>query len=293
MSSQSLAREHYSRTDVQREIADFCAGRWVAAHCIGEKGEGELVFRRYFKGKPLAINGVSDFQELLRRLNFKVRTFYASANKYRSFKSVEDLYTPSNVIGCTPTWDVDSTLSNWRETIAVAKEIAAFLESQGLRNSVYVKWSGNGCHVHIHEEAFSENIFGKAHPLDVAFAVVEYVNMKVLPKILESLKVRDIRVENRMDAGRVFTCPLSLHRELDVVCVCMKPNDLESFSPEWIQPNSFRHNTRWRERTMGEADGLALKAYEAVGGYPAFTSVRRRRRRKSFDQQIAEWLQRF
>lgn len=288
MNSQSLAREHYSRVDVQKEIADFCDGRWVAAHCTTEKGE--LVFRRYFRGKPLAVSNIGDLQELLREMNFQARALYASANKYRSLSRVEDVHTLSNVVGCTPTWDVDSTLENWQKTIAVAEHITAFLENEGVKDSVYVKWSGNGCHIHIHEEAISENALVKAHPLDLAYAIVEYVNLHVLPKISESLDVENVHVENRMDAGRVFTCPLSLHRELDVVCVCIKPNELDSFSPEWIQPHSFRHNPRWREHVKGEADILALKAYETVGGYQVST-VRKRRKRKSLDQQIIEWLQ--
>ncbi|MEM2440410.1 MAG: hypothetical protein QW493_04260 [Candidatus Bathyarchaeia archaeon] len=288
MKSQNLTREHYSKPEVQREIVDFCNRRWVAIHCIGEKGE--LIFRRCFRGKPLAVNEASDLQELLKRMNFQVRTFYASVNKYHSVNSVKEVYTLSNVVGCTPTWDVDGTLQNWQKTVAAAKQIIAFLESEGVRDSVYVKWSGNGCHIHVHEGAFSEEALGKAHPLDLAYAIVEYVNIHVLPKIYESLNAEDVRVENRMDAGRVFTCPLSLHRELDVVCVCMKPNELDSFSPEWIQPSNFRHNTRWRIFKKGEADKLALKAYETVGSYPASTT-RKRWKRKSLDQQIIEWLQ--
>lgn len=290
MNSQSLIREHYSRADVQREIVDFCVGRWVATHCINE--EGELVFRRYFKGKPLAVNGTVDLQRLLEKVDFKVRTIYASANKYLSVKSAEDVYTPTNVIRCMPTWDVDGTLQNWQKTVAVAKQIVAFLESEGVKDSVYVKWSGNGCHIHIHEEAVSENALSKAHPLDLAYAIVEYVNLHVLPRCYEGLNSGGVRVENRMDAGRVFTCPLSLHRELDVVCICMKPNELDHFSPEWIEPSNFRHNHAWRNFKKGETDALATKAYETVGGYP---SLSRRRKPKSerLDQQINKWLQKF
>ncbi|MEM0057329.1 MAG: hypothetical protein QXG58_01280 [Candidatus Bathyarchaeia archaeon] len=289
MSSLSLAREHYSRLEVQREIVDFCSGRWVAAHCTNEKGE--LIFRRYFKGKPLAVDSLDNLQKLLEKMNFRVRTFYASANKYRSVNSAKDVQTLSNVIRCTPTWDVDSALRDWQKTVAVAKQIIAFLESESVRESVYVKWSGNGCHIHIHEGAFSESVLGKAHPLDLAYAIVEYVNLNVLPKFSGELNVEDIRVENRMDAGRVFTCPLSLHRELDVVCVCLKPNELDEFSPEWIQPNSFRHNPKWREFREGEADELALKTYEIVGSYPA-SPAGKKRKRKSLDQQIIDWLKR-
>jgi hypothetical protein len=288
-SPQKLASEHYSRAEVQREITEFCKGRWMATHCIDDSGR--LVFRRYIGGKPMAIKSENDFVKLLKRLSNRARAFYATANKYPTIERVEDVDL-SNAYLCTPTWDIDGTLQNWRKTVAVAREIIAILESEGVKESVYVKWSGNGCHIHIHEQAISENVLSKAHPLDFAYAIVEYINIKALPKIIESLKAESIQVENRMDAGRVFTCPLSFHRQLDVVCICLKPNELDDFSPEWIQPSKFKHNPAWRNFKKGEADTLAMKAYETVGGYPA-PSRREKLKGKRLDQQINEWLRKF
>lgn len=289
LNPQDLAIEHYSRAEVQREIAEFCKGRWMAAHCIDKSGK--LVFRRYLGGKPMAIKNEEEFATLLKRLKNTARTFYATANKYPTIERIEDIDL-SKAYLCTPTWDIDGTLQNWRETIAVAREILSILEEEGVKNSVYVKWSGNGCHIHIHEEAISEAVIGKAHPLDFAYAIVEYINLKAVPKIIESIKTESVKVENRMDAGRVFTCPLSLHRQLDVVCVCLKPTEIDDFSPEWIQPTNFKHNPTWRNFKKGEADALALKAYETVGGYPA--PLRKGKpKSKRLDQQINEWLKKF
>jgi hypothetical protein len=286
---QNLAVEHYSRAEVQKEIAEFCKGRWMAAHCIAESGK--LVFRRYLGGKPMAIRSEEEFATLLKRLRGLARAFYATANKYPVLERVEDVDF-SKAYLCTPTWDIDGKLQNWRETIAAASEILSILESEGVKKSVYVKWSGNGCHIHIHEEAISEAIISKAHPLDFAYAIVEYVNAKAVPKIIESLKAESVKVENRMDAGRVFTCPLSLHRQLDVVCVCLKPNQMDDFSPDWIKPSNFRHNPAWRDCQKGEADTLAIKAYQTVGGYPAPLG-RGKPKSKRLDQQINEWLKKF
>ncbi|MEM2104468.1 MAG: hypothetical protein QW717_06225 [Candidatus Bathyarchaeia archaeon] len=238
----------------------------------------------------MTIKGVDDVSKLLEMLNFQVRSIYATANKYNSLNSVEGFSNPSNIARCTPTWDIDSLLPNWRETLAVAKHIVAFLEGEGVQNSVYLKWSGNGCHIHIHEEAISETALSKAHPLDLAYALVEYVNINVLREIDEKLNVKGLNVENRMDVGRVFTCPLSLHRNLDVICICLKPNEIDSFSLEWIQPESFRHNTHWRDFVSGEADKLALKAYETVGGY-SMLKAGKKRATKRLNQQINKWLQ--
>lgn len=119
--------------------------------------------------------------------------------------------------------------------------------------------------------------------------MVEYVRIRLEAEMVEELTSWGVRVENKMDLGRVFTCPLSLHRTLDVVCVCMKPQELEEFSPEWIRPEKFRHNYDWRDFKKGEADELALKSLEYIGGYPL---IRRRKTRKTkkIDQQIMEWL---
>ncbi len=285
-SFQGIAEEHYKRLDVQREILDFCRDRWVAVHCTD--AGGNLIFRRYFKGKPITLEALKDFSILFKGLG-NVRSIYATANKYHKIKSREDVYALSNVHLCTPTWDVDGEFSNWRETIAVTRQLISIIEKEGVQKSVYAKWSGNGCHIHISEEAFSENSLCKAHPLDLAYATVEYVKLKFTSEKSDTLKMENTVIENRMDPGRVFTVPLSLHRTLNAVCICMKPNELDSFSPEWTQPSRFKHNPNWREAEKGEADELALKAYQNIGGYPLKRPINRRKA-KRLDQQISEWL---
>jgi len=189
-----------------------------------------------------------------------------------------------------PTWDIDGILSNWNETITIAKEIVSFLDNRGIEKSIYLKWSGNGCHIHINEEAFSDALLKRHHPLDLAYAVVEYVNSKLSQKFRELSAQRGTVVENKMDPTRVFTSPLSLHRELDVVCICMKPDQLNDFSPQWISPSNFRHDTSWHEFLKGEADDLAKAAHRVVGGYP-WRPRRRRRKSVPIDKEITKWLQ--
>jgi len=279
-------KEHYSRPEVQREILDFCRGRWVALHYA--YSGGNLSFKRYTnEGKPIKINGLED---LARVNNGALRSIYATANVYRRLQCVEDLYDYANIAYCTPTWDVDGDLSNWRETIRVAGEIVRFLGDQGVRRSVYIKWSGNGCHIHINEKSISGSLLEKYSPLDLAYAIVEYVNSRLSLDSTGILCGGKVTVENKIDLTRVFTCPLSLHRELDAVCVCMKAEDLEKFNPKWVNPQTFRHDPDWREFKDGEADGLAEKAYKAVGGY-LFKPRKKRRKTKPLDEQILEWLQ--
>ncbi|MEM2341782.1 MAG: hypothetical protein QXX94_05260 [Candidatus Bathyarchaeia archaeon] len=277
--------EHYLSSEVQKEIVDFCRGRWVALHNVDSGGN--LIFKRYNRGKPIRIEGPED---ILSVNDDTLRSIYATANVYRQLQSPKDVYELENITYCTPTWDIDGELSNWRKTIRIAKEILCFLNKWGVKRSVYVKWSGNGCHIHINERSISEDLLEKYNPLDLAYAIIEYVNAKLSLKFMELSPSGEVKVENKMDPTRVFTCPLSLHRELDVVCVCMKSEDLDKFTPEWINPQDFRHNQGWRESREGEADNLAEAAYRAIGGYP-LKPRRRMRKTKPLDKQIMEWLQ--
>ncbi|MEM2370068.1 MAG: hypothetical protein QXH51_04085 [Candidatus Bathyarchaeia archaeon] len=278
----SIARKHYLSSDVQKEIIDFCRGRWVAAHHLTPSGK--LVLRRYISGKPMKIERREDIEELT---NYMGRSVYATANVYGKIEDPFDPYDRDNIIYSTPTWDIDCDLPRWKATLKAAKEIIEFLGDWGIRESVYVKWSGNGCHLHINERSISEGLLEKYGPLDIAYAIVEYVNIKLAKLFI----MDEVKVENKMDPARVFTCPLSLHRELNVACVCIKPEDLSKFTPEWINPQSFRHDPRWREFREGETDRLAEAAYKTVGGYP-LKPGRRRRKTKPLDEQIVEWLQR-
>jgi len=284
----TLPLDHYSRPDVQKEIFEFCKGRWTATHYVD--ASGELVFRRYMQKKPIRITQPESLIRFMQLRGCHLRSIYATANVYGTVASVEDVYDLSNIRYCTPTWDIDGTLSDWHGTITIANEIVSFLKNWGIEKSLYLKWSGNGCHVHINEEAFSDTLLRERHPLDLAYAVVQYVISKLSQKLTELSPKTKTLVENKMDLTRVFTAPLSLHRKLDVVCICMKPDQLSDFSPEWIGPSSFRHDLSWQESLKGEADDLAEAAYEAVGGYPG--SLRpRRRRNMPLDRQITKWLQ--
>lgn len=247
---------------------------------------------------PLRIWSPEDVERLLsifRRL--KPRTFYATANVFQSLHE-DFLADPSNIVACTPTWDIDNKPEAWRATLEAAREIYAFLEKNGVSRSVFMKWSGKGCHVHLNEGAISEELRRRINPLNLAYSIVEYANLRLREKFLEIAlrhKAEGLKVENEMDVQRLFTCPLSLHRELNKVCVCISPNDLDAFTPEWADPGSFRHYEDWSHFVAGEADELAIKAYEAIGGAPrvSLRSPRlRRRAHPPLDEQIARWMMR-
>ncbi|MHA1616223.1 MAG: hypothetical protein ACTSX9_02835 [Candidatus Njordarchaeales archaeon] len=262
---------YYAKPFVRQEIYEFSKNRWVAIHCKAKDKSGRQVLIRYLKNKPLVINKPEDIGVIMNRFRaLKPRTFYATANIYKDLSTkdkVLDYY--NNVIAKTPTWDIDSSIEQWDWTLKVGEIIVEALAREGVTESVYLKWSGNGLHIHIHEKAFSNNVYAEIKPLDLAYAVVEYI-LKKFRKDIEKISERapkPIKVENLMDPQRVFTAPMSLHRELDVVCVAFKPDEMGDFNLSWVDPRKPRHNPNWRKFVEGEADELARKAFKEIGPY--------------------------
>ena len=264
--------KHYSNPRVIREIVDYCRGRWVA---LESESKGRRLFIRYFgrNGPPIKMCSEAEFRELLWRYrNLNIRTIYGSVNIYKSLGNRDSIKDPDNILYSSPVWDVDGSLNHIAEVLNIAREIIYELEKHGVEKSVYLVWSGRGIHIHINEQAFSTTVLKKHHPLDLAYATVEYIILRVYPKIREILEKfgnieRPLKVENKIDIQRVFTAPLSLHRIHDIVCVALKPDELDDFDISWTDPNDFRHNEDWREGVEGEADELGLKAIKEVGTY--------------------------
>jgi len=292
---EDLVKLHYSNKKVQEEIALFSQSRWVGLHCMEKDRNGRPYLVRYLSRAkiPLRITDPSDVPKLLKIFSkLKPRTFYATANVYAKVSKPEHLTDSSNIRACMPTWDIDNVPEKWEATISAAREIISFLERNGIKRSTYAVWSGKGCHIRIHHEAISPEVRRRILPLDAAYAIVEYVNSKLHGKFTEiSLRRRAdlLRVDNEMDQQRLFTSPLSLHKELDMVCVCVSPNDLDRFNPSWATPKKYKHYKNWNRFSIGEADELTLKAYESIGKYPAVSRVQAKKH-PAPDEQITRWL---
>jgi hypothetical protein len=278
--------EYYSRPLVRKEISDYCQGRWVAIEC-SPQGEGRF-FLRYWRrdGPPLAISRTEDIGRVLHRFGrLRPRTLYGSVNVYSKLETAEDTEEESNIACASPIWDIDSDVERWRETMQTADVIVRRLEAEGVSKSVFVNWSGRGAHVHVHEKAFSKDLLSKHNPLDIAYSVVEYVCRLIkqdMARFSGKLREQDVapKVENKVDLKRVFTAPLSLHRQLDLSAVCLKPDQLGDFDIDWAKPQVLKHNEAWREHVEGEADDLAEKAVREVGTYWATVQSKSKPRRE-------------
>lgn len=274
---------HYSRPQVKSEVSAYCRGKWVALE--GSRRDGGRLFLRYQRRprKPLTLNTSEDLDEALKRFRYsRLRTIYASVNAYRKLEVPEDLEEPRNIAACTPIWDVDASLDSWEHSLKVAEAIVSFLDKEGISRSVFLKWSGRGVHLHIHEEAFSRDLLKRWNPLDVSFSIVEYVSKKTESQLADLIARappsadRPLRVENKIDLKRVFTAPLSLHRSLDLCCVCFSPNDIHNFNLDWAQLDDYRHDEGWKAFEEGEADPLAEKSLGEIGGYDGWPKTPKR-----------------
>ncbi len=293
-----LIRQHYSKPWVLREIADYCLGRWVAIHCDQTDARGRKLLVRYWgkHRKPLKVEKMEDITRILERFErLKPRSIYATANLYGKLEREDDTALIDNIVACTPTWDIDNELEAWPATREAAKEILKLLGENGVSESVYVKFSGRGAHVQIHPYAISREVRSRHNPLDLAYAIVEYVRGKLQPCFVElavRLKAESLRVDNEIDPQRLFVCPLSVHKQLETVAVCIDPEDLEDFTPEEARLGGrIRHWEGWRHFKEGEADRLAEKAYQLLGGYPGtYGRPRRRRKHPPLEKQIWKFI---
>ncbi len=278
--------EHYSRKDVRHEIAEYCANRWVALHCEEFDKKGKKIILRYDNyRRPLRIFSEDDVQRLLsENARYRPRAIYASAHVYRSLRSREDIVDRENIITSSPTLDIDSKDGDWRGVVEKAMQVIKLLEKYGIVNSVFFKWSGRGAHVHIHQNAFSEEIRRRIDPIDISYSVTKYIASMLEPG-------GGAVVEAIIDIQRVFTVPLSFHRDVDRVAVCVLPENLSEFSIDWTLPESFQHfPNAWRRFSLGEGDELAEKAFMKIGPY--VTGRPRKRKHRPLDEEILDMMKR-
>ncbi|MGB9816270.1 MAG: hypothetical protein ACPLQS_01575 [Desulfurococcaceae archaeon] len=262
--STGIIEDHYSKLQVRQEIAEYCKSRWIAVE--GSYGD-KRVFIRYTGGKPLVFNTERDVASVFRRYGrLNARTIYATINLYRDLSDSSLVDKADNVVYTTVFWDIDTVFEKWEYALRAAEVIAEYLESEGVSESTYIAWSGEGAHVRLHERAFSQELLSRNHPLDVAYAVADYVLRNTADKLEQLTRESGgvLKVENLVDPKRVFTAPLSLHRRRDLVVVFFDLDDVASFNPSWADPSNPRHRSNWRRFKEGEADELALKALKTV-----------------------------
>ncbi len=245
---------HYSNALVKREVFSFSKGRWAALY-------GKAMVR-YDREEPLTFSSEEDVLNKVRR--FGARTVYATAAKYKEVdkQSVEH----DKVVAYTPFFDVDTKIDKWEFAVKAAEAIVSYLEKEGVYKSVYLLWSGEGIHVRVNERALPKDYY----PVTAAHALVQYVLRRVRDDIkrLSEQSGGVLKVDELIDAKRLFTAPLSLHKELDYVAVCFSPDKLSKFSLDWAKPEGFVHEEGVYEKyEEDEAKELLLRAITEYSPY--------------------------
>lgn len=286
--SSDIVRHHYDKPEVRREIAEYCRKKWLAIHCERKDRNGLNIMIRYEPDgrRPLTLSSESDVTRLIEHYaNYGPRAFYASIHEFARLEAWEDIVDRENIVLSSPTWDIDPKDGNWRKIVKKAAEIIGILEKYGIVKSVFFKWSGRGAHVHVNPKAFSAEIRRRIGPLDIAYSVTQFIVNRL--SFDEGLVV-----ENRIDIQRVFTTPLSLHRFINRVAVCIPPESLGEFSLDWTDPSSYVHFPEsWRRFSEGEGDELAERAFASIGPY--VLGRRSRRKHPPLDEEILDTLKRF
>ncbi len=267
MDSNQTVLKHYLREDVQREVTEFSRNRWVAleARPINRK----RLFYRYIDEKPLTITEPADIKKLINRFSNKnIRTIYGSINIYRNITSKHDLENIQNILRTTPSIDIDGNLEEIDLTIEAAKTILEELYHHDIGRSVYLVWSGRGIHIHLNEKALAED-YWKPDPVKTAHTIVEYLLKRTREKLSEIISKsksaeKRLKIENIIDIQRVFTSPLSIHRELDIVAVTINPEEIENFTLEWTRLGKFRYWREWSQYVEGELDKLVEEALKEI-----------------------------
>ncbi len=250
-------KNHYLRKDVINEILDYCKNRWIAI----ELQRKVRTIVRYWKNKnPIELKNEDCIKKLIVEYP-NLRTIYATVNIYKEI-SAEKLRDLNNIEKTSIVIDIDGSVEDFEILKKIAEIIVSKAEKYGIYKSIFLKWSGRGIHVHINENSISQEILKNFHPLDIAYAICEFLILECKNEIQKEAekakgKEREIKVENKIDIQRVFTVPLSFHRFLDYVCVCFKPNEILNFDLEWAKPENFKHNKNWREFEIGESDNIA------------------------------------
>ncbi len=261
--------EYYSRSRIAGEIAGFLRNRWAAL----ESGDRKWI--RWIGDKPLTINQPEDVPLLFKRYRgLGVRSIYGTIEVFEKLSTRRDVFEDyeGNVVYATPFIDIDIldeklVGEKWKYAVRIGSLIGDYLAGKGLGEALYYVWSGAGLHVRVNEKCFSR-VLVKHHPVDVAFAVVEYTLDKLQPQILDVIRDSGyaLKVENLVAMKRVFTAPLSLHRRLDRSAVPFTINELPGFSLEWTNPeNPVYVEKAWSRGKPGQCDDFAEEALLHVG----------------------------
>ncbi|MDD1762692.1 MAG: hypothetical protein LUQ59_10730 [Methanothrix sp.] len=225
-----ITREHYLRPEVREIISRFALpgnGTWRALN-----GDFHRWYRNSTDGRARLLNVCEDYEELVNTY----RTLYQTLNVFdpslwmasrprEEITSDNPLGTPADTAAYEASTDIDKGHGYDIEDPEVKKAVEAaaqflvdYLKERGIRESVWVLFSGGGAYVKIHHEicrprssatedrrAFFEELTERYNRL-IAHVSDEF--FKAHPEYIGKVKYDALN-----NSKRVFKCILSIHKK--------------------------------------------------------------------------------
>ena len=231
-SATELTIEHYLRPEVREIITKFAMpgdGNWRAMNA------DFVEWYRYRADTTDSVarllNATEDYEEMAAHF----RTFYASLNVFdraswmierpkKEITADNPLGTPADTVAYTLGCDIDKghgfTIEEAKEAVeAAAKFLVGFLAENGIRESVWVLFSGGGIYIKIHHGICSPISSEPATRAEFFLLVANRYNRlirHVSDLFFEAHPeyIGKVKYDALNNAKRVFKCILSIHKKL-------------------------------------------------------------------------------
>ncbi|MCE4624899.1 MAG: hypothetical protein F7C35_03430 [Desulfurococcales archaeon] len=274
MTNRVRPEAYYSREWVREEIAGFLRGRWAAYT------RGDLWVRWVEGDRPLKISSPGEVWEAVSKGG--ARSFYGTIEVFKRLEDRADIEWGylENVVGADGFIDIDIVREDqvgaaWEYAIRAAKVLVEWFKLHGVREGLYILWSGAGVHVRLHRASIDPFKAG-LDPVQAMYVLMEYAlreNLDRLRAIAEASQGL-VKVENVIGRKRLFTAPLSLHRILDMAAIPLDVEDLRGFTPKWADPENPRYTPGvWDRYSRGEAQEILVDALNKLGPSPERTVI--------------------
>jgi len=294
----NIAKEYYSRNDIQKVLLNFSNSREIAVQYEGFYGK-----------RPDVIEYLSDIKNFVKKDAF---SFHSSEERWLNPLLLGDKkLTPQeredNRIG----WDLILDLDGVDFLFAkiTGKIIIEFLTELGIKN-ISTKFSGNkGFHIGIPFEAFSEKIIGIGETRTlfpdvarkIAFYLMEELKGKISKAILNEysnsiekiaskygFKKEDLIIDDKssnnlnyiklieidtilISTRHLFRMPYSLNEKSGLASIPVKNENIMDFEkflakPNRVKPENYKdfEFLKYQSKYGKDADILLLKAFEEV-----------------------------
>lgn len=276
-----LAREYYSRKDIQKCLVEFARGREVVPKYIEQFGK-----------RPDTINYENDLISLIQK---GVTSFHSSEELWSNPLELNTEMNESKANSLRKGWDLILDIDcKFVEYSKIAAELLVeALNFNGVAN-MGIKYSGNkGFHLGLSFAAFPERVndinvkdFFPDGPRIIAAYLSDLIKKHLAKRILQTAKLSDIAkgfqkkesdlIKNNefdpysildidtilISPRHLFRMPYSLHEKTGLVSIVITPKQLKDFHPAWAKPERITPKQFLPVPEKDEAKKLLIQALD-------------------------------